>query len=107
MVAYLHSSNKPAVWGIRLFTCLLAAWIWFLPQAMNSVGVKAVCDEYEVPAPVPAGEEEEVKHSKLANPVSCGADSLPPKPPIARAPHSGYAPLSAALEEVPYPPPRG
>lgn len=107
MVTYPLSRVGSPIWLVRLFTTLLAAWIWFLPQAMNSAGVQVVCDEYEVPAPVPAGEEEEVKHSKLSNPVPYGANALPPKPPIARAPHSGYAPLSAALLEVPYPPPRG
>lgn len=92
--------------AMRVLVLLMAGWLWMLPQALNSSGVRTVCDEYGIPVPVPTSEEEELKHTKLAHCFQYGAEALLPKPPKARAPHSEHAPLAAALQEVPYPPPR-
>lgn len=92
---------------MRMLVFLMAAMLWCLPQATYTYGVNVVCDEYGAPAPAPAGEEEEVKHTKLHHSFSHSSDVMAPQPPLARAPHTAHAMFTAALQEVPYPPPRG
>lgn len=91
----------------RIVVCFLAFWLWMMPRLMASEEVRGLYEEYGMKLPVPASEEEEVKHSSVYPWPSSGA--VPPRalPCADSAPHGADRPLATALQEVPHRPPRG
>ncbi len=90
----------------RMLALVLAVALWMVPQMLNASGTRVLCDDHSLPVPIPAGEEEEVKHTKLPPLL------LPGTGPSSRPSLSCPEPLNAdqlpdaAHSEVPYPPPK-
>jgi hypothetical protein len=91
--------------GLRLLTCFLAFWLWMMPQVLNASGTRVICDEFGVPMPSPASEEEEVKHSKLP-PLVYVSNGAPRQQLPGRSLREAQHPTLGTLKEVPYPPPK-
>lgn len=86
---------------------LLVLSLGLMPLMLASENVQGLMEEQGMPLPLPASEEEEVKHASIPVwPVGGNLSSLSAASP-GKAPCAPEVVLSAALQEVPYPPPRG
>ncbi len=83
----------------------VAFWMWMMPMITNASGTRVICDEYGVPMPSPANEEEEHKHAVNRHPHGSAGDATEKDAMSDALPPLEPAPYLAPHGEVPHPPP--